>query len=346
MKHYLISRFSLIFLFLLCSVPLLAQLQLDSLSIIGNNSFRGIAAISDSVCWISGSNGAVFRIEEAGKKIISCSPAGYDSSDFRDIHAFDENKAFVLSAGLPAVILKTINGGESWKEVYRNEEKGVFFDAFDFWNEERGIAFSDARGPYLLLIETQDGGNSWSPIEQFRIPMVHTDQGGFAASGTCLKTFAGGKVIIGLGGPEASVLSSYDYGQHWSKGAAPIDNGEPSKGIFSFDFLDEKRILAVGGDYRGDSLSTDCISISLNGGHSWKTRQEAGFGLRKKYRSAVVVINERQWLALSRTGTSYTDDAGKNWKEFPFYFYSASKAEKSIWVSGSDGKVGRIRWTE
>lgn len=331
-----------VFTFLLFGFSAQAQLQIHEFSLDTNSHFRGISAVGETVCWFSGSNGSVFRIQYNGREIIDCSPEGYEDLDFRDIQAFTMEEAVIISAGLPAVILKTEDGGKSWKEVYRNEEKGVFFDAMDFWDPRRGIAFSDAQGEDLLIIETRDGGETWTKIPSENIPKVHSGQGGFAASGTCLKAYGQGQVIIGLGGPEATVLLSDDYGVNWFKTTAPIDYGEGSKGIFSFDYIDERTVLAVGGDYRADSLSNSCFALSDDGGRSWSNALGLGLGLVGKYRSSIVALDDTIWLAISRTGTSYTVDAGKTWKEYPYQFYSTSKTRYSLWVSGSKGRVGKI----
>jgi photosystem II stability/assembly factor-like uncharacterized protein len=306
------------------------------------SNYRGIAAVSDEICWFSGSEGSVYRIDKSSDQPIECSPKGYRELDFRDIHAFSKDKAIILSAGLPAVILLTEDGGESWMEVYRNEKEGIFFDAMDFWDAQRGIAFSDAIGQALTIIETNDGGRNWQTIDASLIPPVHPNQGGFAASGTCLKTFGNGQVIIGLGGKEATILKSENYGKSWHRGFAPIDNGESSKGIFSFSFIDEKRILVVGGDFNGDSLSKDCISISENGGYSWKVSNGSRITLYSKYLSNIIAIDANQWFCNSRFGSYFTEDGGRSWQSFPFDFYSGSLGEKNIWLSGAKGNVGRV----
>lgn len=306
------------------------------------SNYRGIAAVSDDVCWFSGAKGSVYRIDTGVDGPIDCSPLAYGELDFRDIHAFSAQKAIVLSAGLPAVILLTEDGGQNWREVYRNESEGIFFDAMDFWDDQRGMAFSDAIGQSLTIIETVNGGKSWQAIDASLIPPVHPNQGGFAASGTCLKTFGKGQVIIGLGGQEATILKSENYGKSWQRGFAPIDQGEASQGIFSFSFIDEKRIVAVGGDYRADSLSKDCISISENAGYSWKLSSESGITLQAKYLSNIIAIDANQWFCTSRFGSYFTENSGKSWQSFPFEFYSGSLAEKYIWLSGAKGSIGRI----
>ncbi len=305
-------------------------------------SFRGISALSDTLCWFSGSAGSVYRIEGSEPKVLNCSPKNYRDFDFRDIYAFDAKRAVVLAAGLPAVILLTEDGGQSWQEVYRNERKGIFFDALDFWDEKRGIAFGDAIGRNLQIIKTEDAGLTWQAIDSNLIPPAHNEQGGFAASGTALKTFGSGQVIIGLGGQEATVYKSENYGKSWNRQFAPIDQGEPSKGIFSFSFINEKRILVAGGDYQGDSLSHDCISISENGGYSWKVANESRISLKGKYLSNIIAIDEQEWFAHSRYGAYFTKDAGRSWHPFPLNYFSASLGEKFIWLAGPKGSLARV----
>ncbi|PTM04821.1 MAG: hypothetical protein DA405_06055 [Bacteroidetes bacterium] len=315
---------------------------IEKFSLSTEAGFRGISAVSDDICWFSGAEGQVYRVEATNNLTINCSPTGFSESDFRDIHAFSASKAIILSAGLPAVMLLTEDGGESWREVYRNETEGIFFDALDFWDDQRGLAFSDATGQALPIIETKDGGKTWQAIDPALIPPSHFNQGGFAASGTSLKTYGKGQAIIGLGGKESTIYITQDFGRSWHRAFTPIDQGTDSKGIFSFSFIDEKRILVGGGDYKGDSLSDECISISENGGYSWKVSQESRISLAGKYISNIIAIDEKQWLAHSRYGAYFTEDAGRNWQSFPFKYYSGSLGENYIWLSGPKGDLARV----
>ena len=87
-----------------------------------------------------------------------------DTIQYRDIEAFDANTAIVLSAGLPAVIYKTTDGGQSWEQKYFSMAEGTFYDAMDFWNEQEGIAFGDAIDRRLLILRTFDGGETWQEL--------------------------------------------------------------------------------------------------------------------------------------------------------------------------------------
>lgn len=306
-------------------------------------SLRGLSAVNDLVCWTSGSDGTVLITVDGGKNWKNCSPRGYENLQFRDIHAFDQNRALILSAGLPAVILKTADGGKSWKEVYHNENPGIFFDAMDFWDEQKGLAFSDAPDRKPFIIKTTNGGESWKQIDPAKLPEIALHQGGFAASGTCLKTFGSRNVVIGLGGSEATILLSHDSGENWQKTNAPLDSGNYASGIFSFAFRDSAYGFCAGGNYRADSLTKRNLAITRDGGKTWSLFN--GYGLNQKYLSCIIHCNQTVWLAVSRFGSYITFDDGKLWKSLGEGFYSISHGKNThrIWASGPKGKVSFIK---
>ena len=321
----------------------LAQPMLIELNTGSKASLRGLYAINDSICWVSGSEGTVLRTVNNGQSWEDVSPDGYQKLQFRDIHAFGKDTAIVLSAGLPAVICKTTNGGQNWKEVYRNGTEGVFFDAMDFWDDEKGIAFSDAPNNKILVIITNDGGNSWQTIPEESLPEVHKHQGGFAASGTCIDAFGKSSALIGLGGPEATVLLTNDFGNSWTKSNAPLDHGESSKGIFSICMYDQTWGFMVGGDYRADSLSGNNMAETYDGGKTWKLISEEQ--LKGKYLSAVDYSNYKSIIATSRTGIRYSTDGGKTWKALEGNYYSVNCIENggSCWCAGPNGSVAILK---
>lgn len=319
-----------------------AQLELSSTPTGTKSSLRGLCAASESICWVSGSEGTVLRTTDSGNSWENISPKGYEELQFRDIHAFGKDTALILSAGLPAVICKTVDGGKSWKEVYINENEGVFFDAMDFWDNHRGIAFSDAPEEHLLIITTKDGGETWNELPQKNAPQVFPHQGGFAASGTCINTFGQNSALIGLGGPEATILLTNDFGNSWTKTTAPLDFGEPSKGIFSIDMLNENFGYCVGGDYLSDSLTSQNMAVTKDGGKTWQAlAHPKTTGL---YKSCVNVTNENDIIATSLTGIIYSRNSGKDWQKLDGSYYSVSTVNGISWFSGPKGSVARIAW--
>ncbi|MHB1277601.1 MAG: WD40/YVTN/BNR-like repeat-containing protein, partial [Bacteroidia bacterium] len=103
-------------------------------------SFRGLAPLNDTVCWVSGSKGTVIKTENGGASWDTISPAGFSTKEFRDIHVYDHKRALLMSSGEKAVILRTVDGGKSWQTVHSNNRPGVFYDAMD------------AFGPFVMVI--------------------------------------------------------------------------------------------------------------------------------------------------------------------------------------------------
>ena len=306
-------------------------------------SFRGLSAVSNQVCWASGTNGTIIKTINGGQTWSVTTLQHYDSVDFRDIHAFDAKTALVLSAGWPAIILRTIDGGETWDKVYQGHDTRLFFDAIDFWDDKNGIAFSDALSDTLQIITTQDSGKSWQLLPDSTLPLVHKGQGGFAASGTCLKTFGEGNVIIGLGNKEATTLISNDYGKSWKNSSTPLDFGAPSKGNYSFDFISDKEGYCVGGDFYGDSVSTQSIAKTIDGGLTWSIVNDST--INGKYRSCIKYIDEKRLVASSRTGCNYSDNGGETWHNLEGQYYSLSVTKDgAVWASGSKGNLGKLSW--
>jgi photosystem II stability/assembly factor-like uncharacterized protein len=62
-------------------------------------SLRGLSAVSASTAWSSGSGGTVLRTVDRGATWQAVGPPGTDGLQFRDIEAFDANRAVILSIG-------------------------------------------------------------------------------------------------------------------------------------------------------------------------------------------------------------------------------------------------------
>ncbi|MCE7996159.1 MAG: oxidoreductase [Roseivirga sp.] len=305
--------------------------------------FRGLSAVSENVAWASGSGGTVVRTIDGGQSWENVSVPETDTIQFRDIEAFDENTAIVLSAGLPAVIYKTTDGGQNWEQKYFSMAEGTFYDAMDFWDDQTGIAFGDAIDGRLLILRTFDAGESWEELPFENRPQAIDGQGGFAASGTCLRTQGDENVYIGLGGLESSVFYSRDRGASWQKSVAPLDYG-PSAGVFSIQFKDELTGILVGGDYNGDSLTTkNNVAYTLDGGENW---QKVMDGMEPNgYRSCIDFLDEFVLVVGRGSSDFYREgDLAYTPMEGKYYAVSTSKDGKAAYASGPRGAVARLRF--
>src|SRR5687768_261650 len=145
---------------------------------------RGISVVNDMVVWASGSKGTIGKSTDGGKTWKWSIVKGFEQRDFRDIEAFDAATAVIIAVDAPAYILKTFDGGESWKIVYENKKEGMFLDALEFWNEVSGIVIGDPIDGKIFVARTFDGGGSWMEIPDNYRPVADSGEAFFAASGT------------------------------------------------------------------------------------------------------------------------------------------------------------------
>ena len=307
---------------------------------------RGVCAVSGSIAWASGAKGTWLRTIDGGTSWEGGVVRGAEALDFRDIHAFDERTAAVLSAGLPAKVYRTVDAGESWSACYSSSKPGVFFDAMAFWDDRNGIAFSDPVDGSLLIIRTSDAGRSWRAIPPRDAPAVRPGEAGFAASGTCLAVWGTRDVWIGLGGSAARVFHSRDRGLTWSVADTPITSGNPSSGIFSIAFRDATHGVAVGGDYQRGERGERNTARTQDGGESWQSLQSSA---PHGYRSCVAYVPARSTptlVAVGTTGSDYSTDDGLTWRSFDARGYDAVgfARDGAGFAVGADGRVARLSW--
>ena len=309
-------------------------------------SLRGLSVVDENIAWASGSGGTFLRTTD-GQRWESDTVPSAGEYQFRDVEAFSATSALLLTAGNPAKVFKTTDGGNSWLETYSNTTEGIFFDAMDFWDNQHGIAFSDAVGGHLVIITTNDGGASWQEINYDNLPASPADgEGGFAASGTCITTFGDSLVWIGLGSPDSRVFKSTDRGATWTVVNTPMKGATAAAGIFSLEFISPDYGIAVGGDYELADETKNNAAVTHDGGITWTLIGSKG---PKGYRSAVVHVPETDiWLAAGRAGVDYSADNGKTWNLLDTVgYYAIQFGSPGIgYASGSDGRIAKIIITQ
>lgn len=315
-------------------------------------SLRGVFAVDENICWVSGPEGTVLRTVDGGatwdRRFVEDAP----TTDFRDVHAFDADRAVVMGIGSPGVFYRTEDGGKTWRETFRDERPEVFFDGMDFWDDgERGLAFSDPINGKLFIVHTADGGASWSEVDPAGIPAALKDEAGFAGSGTGIVTLGEGIAMIGLGGqtPQdyARIFMSNDYGRTWSLRFATILSSA-SAGIFSLAASEGLRVVAVGGDYLEPDGTESVLMVTRAGpGFRWRSSELAG---PSGYRSVVAFIPGTEGcIAAGPNGMDVSEYLGFAWERFSDTgFHSLSFGERRKgrpavgWLVGSEGRIARI----
>lgn len=327
---------------LLVALPFWAtaqKYQLKPLFTDAKTSMRGLSVVNKNVIWVSGSRGTIGKSVDGGKTWQWIQPKGYEKLDFRDIQAFDHQKAVVVNAGSPAYILSTVDGGKTWRENYKNTDSAAFFNGMDFWDGQNGMVFGDPMNHKMQLLRTDDGGLTWKNIsEQLKKPM-QVGEAGFAASGTSIKAAGNGKVWIATGGVVSNIYHSANYGRSWKVFKCPILQGESSTGVFSIDFFDENNGVAVGGNYLNDKDNQNNVLLTHNGGKKWKKPDQPVSG----YRSGVVFVTKDFLVATGTSGTDISTDGGKRWQNISNLSFNAVKtADGLVVLVGGKGNIYRL----
>lgn len=304
-------------------------------------NFRGLCVVSAKVAWVSGTKGTYGRTTDAGKTWSVGTVPGAEKLDFRDVEAFGETTAYLLSAGPgeDSRIYKTTNGGKTWVLQFKNPDPEAFFDAIAFWDDQNGIALSDPVKGQFPLIVTEDGGANWKRLAGINLPPALPKEGAFAASGTCLVTHGKQDVWFCTGGAKtARVFHSTDRGQHWTVSQTPILAGTESAGIFSIAFRDRNHGMIVGGDYRKPNDTGATAALTSDGGKTW-TLLDKPFS----YRSCVAWAKDR-WVAVGTSGSNVSQDDGATWKALDDKNYNSvgfTQAGEG-WAVGPSGRFAKF----
>lgn len=319
------------------------QPQVELLSSGTNTSLRGLSVVNENVLWVSGSNGTVGKSTNGGKNWKWLTVNGFEKNDFRDIEAFDASTAIIMAIAEPAFILKTQDGGESWKVVYENKTKGIFLDAMEFWNEQAGIVVGDPIDGKFFIARTFDGGSTWQEIPIDKRPTADSGEACFAASGTNVRALDRDEAAFVSGGRTSRLFTRNE------RKSLPIIQGKETTGANSLAVWDHyrlkggKKMIIVGGDFNDNASTKDNCVFTSNGGSSWKTPKTPPHG----YRSCVEYFSKREIFSCGINGVDYSDNGGQNWKWISkegFHVCRASKLGSAFFFAGENGKVGRIAW--
>jgi photosystem II stability/assembly factor-like uncharacterized protein len=294
-------------------------------------SIRGMSVLDNGVIWVSGTEGKVGRTTDHGAHWQWITVPGYDTCDWRSLVAFSDKRALLLNAGEPAHLLLTDDGGTSWKEVYTNHTKGVFFDGMAFRNAREGIAIGDPINGRFTIIRTKDSGYTWQQDPVSALPIAKEGEAIFAASGTSVRIMPGGKACFITGGTNSRFISGW---KQWTPVEWSFTHGSPGTGAFSVAFADKQRGVAVGGDYTKDTLATGNCLITKDGGRTWQPVITPPGG----YRSCIQYIGHDTYVATGTSGTDVSEDGGLHWYSISkqgYHVAGVTPDGRRIWLAGS-----------
>jgi photosystem II stability/assembly factor-like uncharacterized protein len=299
-----------------------------------HSSIRGLSVVDNNIVWVSGSNGIVGRSLDGGKNWKWMLVKGFEKTDFRDIEAFDKKTAVIMAVAEPAYILRTDNGGESWKVVFENKTKGMFLDAMEFWNDQSGIVIGDPVNDRFYIARTFDGGKTWRDIPANNKPIADKGEACFASSGTNIRKLNKSEAVFVSGG-----LSSHFFLRNRRIGL-PVTQGKESTGANSLAVKNSKTMIVVGGDFlQKDDKNKNC-AISNDGGNTWFEPQISPSG----YRSCVEYLSKNKWITCGLNGADISTDNGNTWENFSkesFHVCRKAKKGTAVFFAGN-GRVGKL----
>lgn len=305
-------------------------------------SIRGLSVVNDKVIWVSGTNGTIGRSADSGNTWKWMQVKGFEKTDFRDIEAFDTTTAIIMGIATPAYILKTNDGGNSWKVVFEDRRNGMFLDAMEFWDEQSGIVIGDPVDGKIYIARTFNGGDSWQSQTGEGYP-ASEGEALFAASGTNIRPLSGREACFVTGGT-LSRLFICNRIIH-----LPLVQGKASAGANSIAVYGSKEkdpvrhLVAVGGNFEEAQETEGNCAVSKNGGKTWQAPETPPQG----YRSCVEFIAKRKLIACGTTGVDISEDGGIHWKLLSnegFHVCRKAKKGKSVFLAGGNGKIAKLVW--
>ena len=138
--------------------------------------------------------------------------------------------------------------------------------------------------------------------------------------------------VIWASGTGGTVLKTIDGGKTWSVMKVPDAEKLDFRDIEAFD-ANTAYILSIG---NGESSR---IYKTTDGGKTWRL----GKGLNG-YRSGVAYIDRKTIIAVGASGSDFSTDGGKRWKNLDKENYNAvaAKGKNAIWAVGANGLVAKF----
>jgi photosystem II stability/assembly factor-like uncharacterized protein len=139
--------------------------------------------------WCVGSAGQIYKSENSGYSWVQ--KPGVTDQDLYSVYFATENTGYVAGEG---IVLKTIDGGETWEESYLSLSD---FTKIQFFDENTGYILSSR-----LYLKTFTGGEYWHVVNDFEIygyanfrdmHFLNPDEGFILGYDFLLKTTDGGE---------------------------------------------------------------------------------------------------------------------------------------------------------
>ena len=339
--------------FFICSIRCFSQedtaFSVKYFSTLPHISIRAIEAKSDRKMWFAANHGIWGYTEDGGESWhLDSIKADTIYPEFRSMAVLNDSTALLLSISSPAYLFKTTNKGRSWKQVYKNTHKDIFFDSMKFLDEEQGVAVGDPIDGCFQIITTQDGGTTWKQTDCSNIPKAAEGEALFASSNTNIN-ISYQSISFVTGGSKARLFSSLDDGKHFDDVFnTPITHGGKLSGIFSFQFLSEEVGIIAGGNYERTDSTITGLAITRDGGQTWKElkSQRPFFGSCVQFQSGNTLFVTGHDGTFIGSGTKINEVKDESGHSLKFNTLRISPSKKAVWLAGDKGRIAFITFAQ
>jgi photosystem II stability/assembly factor-like uncharacterized protein len=188
-------------------------------------------------------------------------PTGSDQQ-YRGLDAVSARVAWV--GGSAGEVLRTTDGGRTWKDVSPPDSAGLLFRDVEASDERHASVLSIGEGDASRIYRTTDGGRSW------RLAFVNDDPAAFY---DCMDFFAGGRRGLALSDPvdgRFRIAATDDFGRTWH---VQSSRGMPAAVEGEFAFAASGTCLVTSGwrdAWFGSGGGASRVFHSRDGGFTWK----------------------------------------------------------------------------
>jgi hypothetical protein len=333
--------------------PSVAQTSIKLLTEKKGVSIRGLAVPDEKVIWASGSKGSVALSKDGGFSFNWMQVAGYETRDFRAIHAWNDHEAVIVAVSAPAIILKTMDGGITWKKVYENQDTSMFLDAIAFKNANEGFVIGDPINDTIFLLKTHDGGTHWERVKpNYWKSKVAEGEAFFASSNSNLALFNSHLFFVS-GGIKSRL---------WMDGKAldiPIIQGSKSTGANTIAVSPNHNTIVIGGgDFeKSNEINNNFVKLKRfkipNTTYKHKSPNHYFWEIDNNinnlngYKSSLVFIQNNLLIACGTSGVEVSKNKGKIWEmvsKESFHVVKPIPNTRSAILAGSGGRIAHVNF--
>jgi photosystem II stability/assembly factor-like uncharacterized protein len=327
-----------------------AQYQIKELTAQKGVSIRAMSVPSEKVIWASGSKGMVAKSTNEGLSFEWMQVKGYEKRDFRAMHAWNDQEAIIVAVAAPAIILKTLDGGASWNQVYENADTSMFLDALNFSDANHGTVIGDPIDGRLFILTTNNKGATWDkmPNDFFKSDLKNGEA--FFASSNSNLIHIGKALLFVTGGLSSRI---------WINGMAEamsLMQGTNSTGANSIAVSPNRsRVVVVGGDFANDTIASQNIvgyQIYQSRKSNLKKLSTIKLFLKKVevsnpkgYKSSVEFIDNDRLITCGTSGVDFSKDNGASWKTISkesFHIAKKHPSKRGAYLAGSGGRISFV----